>query len=829
MLDSLLADIRFALRWLRRSPGFAVVAVTSLAVGIGFNTALFAIVDTLLFRPLPIAHPERLADVYTSTMGSAEDRFSTTSYPDYLDLAWQNAVFEDLIGYSPMVGALSLDHGSRLMLGEIVTSNYFRVLGVRPVLGRAFAPEDDAPDAPRVAMVSYRYWTQELGGAAAVVGGTLRLHGVLYTIVGITPRGFKGMTSILSPDVWVPISGALDVVPVGIHDSLPSPTGTTRLDRRGERWLFLKGRLKAGATAGQARANLDLLMAGIEAANPVTNKNRRTLVRAAGEVYVHPVVDPVMVPIAAGLMVVVGLVLLIACANVASMLLARASARQKEISIRLAIGASRGRLVQQLITESVVLSTVGAVAGGILAWWITRIVSSLNLPILFPVALTVGLDVRALVFTVGATLLAGLLAGLAPALKASSPNLVADLRGEAVVSRAAGWRWTLRDMLVAGQMAITAMLLVVSALLTRSLVAAQTADVGFQAHRLALVSLDTGMIRYSVEQNRRFYDQALERIRAIPGVESVALATYVPFSLNTNSWTIWIPGWQRTDERGVEVNVTRVSPEYFQTMGVAILQGRGFTGDDRPETPRVAIVNETMARRYWPGGSAIGKTFQNRGASGLVYEIVGVSADHKVMTVAEGPTPFIHVARSQQPNSYNVIIARTGGDAAALVREMRRELLAIEPGLVFVESQTMDAEVGKRLFPLRASAWVVSVVGLVAMALAAIGLYGVIAYSVARRTREIGIRVALGARPGSVIALVIRQGLVVAVVGLAVGCALAGIAAHQIASVLYGIGAADPVSWVGAAAVLLGVAAFANMIPARRAARITPSAALRVD
>ena len=805
------------------------MAVGSLAIGIGFNTALFAVVDALLFRPLPVLEPERLANVYTSAPGSARDRFGTTSYPDYLDLVRENAVFTDIVGYSPMLGVLNLGDRSRLTIGEIVTGNYFRALGVTATIGRTLLPADDSLDAPRVAMISFRYWSQELGGAPTAVGSTLKLHGTPYTIVGVAPRGFNGMTSILSPDLWVSIAGAFDVEPVGIHDAIPSPNGTTRLDRRGDRWLFVKGRLKADATVDQARANLDVLMARLEMANPVTNKNRRSAVKAASDVHFHPAADPLILPIAGGLMIVVGLVLLIACANVASMLLVRASARQKEIGIRLAVGASRGRLVQQLITESVVLSAIGAVAGVVLAWWLTRIVSSLSLPIQFPIALDLRIDGRALLFTIGVTFCAGLLSGLAPALRASSPSVTADLRGEVIRPRLAGWRWTLRDALVAGQMAITAVLLVVAALLTRSLLAAQRADVGFHVHRLALVSLDTSMLRYSSQRSRQFYDRALERIHAIPGVESAALATYVPFSLNPNMWTIWIPERQRVDEPGVDLNVTRVSPEYFKTMGVAILQGRGFSDDDRPTTPRVAIVNETMAHRYWPGENAVGKTFHARGADGPVFQIVGVAADHKVATVAESPTPFIHVPRGQQPNTYNVVVARTGGDASALLRDMRRELLALESNLVFVENQTMDAEVGARLFPARISAWLVSIVGVVAMALAAIGLYGVIAYSVARRTREIGIRMALGARPASVLGLIMRQGFVVAAVGLVAGCVLAAVAARQISGALYGIGAADPVAWGVATAVLLGVSALANLLPARRAALVEPSQALRVE
>jgi macrolide transport system ATP-binding/permease protein len=838
LLESLVSDVRFAFRWLRKSPGFTAVAVASLAIGIGFNTALFAVVDALLFRPLPVVHPEQLVDAYTTApSNTARERLDTSSYPDYLDLKAHNEVFDDLIGYSPMFAALKLGDRSRLTLGEIVTGNYFRALGVGASMGRTILPEDDLPGV-RVAMISYGYWTRELGGRSEIIGSTLKLRGHPYTIVGIAPRGFNGMTSILSPDLWVPVQGAMDVEPVGMHDVVPSPTGTTRLDRRGDRWLFMKGRIKFGVTLERARANLQLIMARLEETNPATNRGRHIAVRGARDVRFQPAADPVLavqgetgpplVPIAAGFMGVVGLVLLIACANVASMLLARASGRQREIGVRLAIGATRGRLVQQLVTESLVLSMLGAVTGVLVAWWITSALRSVSLPVPIPLAFDLRIDTRVLVFTFLATLAAGVLAGLAPALKASSPRLTAELKGEQIVSRAGGG-WTLRDALVAGQMAVTVLLLILAALLTRSLLAAQKANVGLPVERLALVSLDTGMAGYSRDQSKQFYEQALARVGQIPGVESVALATRPPFSLNSNRWNIWIPGRHALDNPGDVVEVTRVSHEYFQTLGVAVREGRVFTADDRPDSPRVAVVNETMARNYWPGESAIDKTFRARGSDGPLFTIVGVVADHKVTAVGEGPTPFIHFARDQQPNSYSAVVARTHGDASALLRDMRRELLGIEPNLVFVESQTMHGEVAATLFPARASALLVSTIGMMAMVLASIGLYGVIAYSVARRTREIGIRIALGARPSSVLGLVMRQGLAVVGVGLVIGCLFAAFAAWLMAGLLYGVSAGDPISWVGAAGVLLGVSALANILPARRAARVDPSITLRVE
>ena len=832
MLESFLADIRFAVRWLRKSPGFTLVAVASLAIGIGFNTALFAIVDAVLFKPLPVTAPSRLVDAFTSdSTGTVE--YSTSSYPDYLDLMAQNDVFEGLVGYSPMFAALNLDGRSRLAMGEIVTGNYFQVFGVAAALGRTILPSDDAPGAPRVVMVSRRYWARELGSAPDALGRSLRIRGASYTIVGVAPSAFSGMVPILAPEMWIPVSASLDVEPVGMHDALPSPTGTTRLDRRADRWLFMRGRLKPGATIEQARANLTVLASRLAADNPATNRERRIAVKPTSDVHFHPSLDPVVVPIAAALMVVVGLVLLIACANVASMLLARASSRHKEIGIRLAIGASRGRLMRQLVTEAVVLSLLGAAAGTLLAWWITSAVASLSLPLPIPLAFDLRIDGRVLGFTLGATFLAALLAGLAPALQATKPSLVSDLRGEVNPSQAAGHRWTLRDVLVAGQMAITVLLLVVAALLTRSFIAAQRTNAGFAVNRLAIVSTDTSTLRYTPEQSQRFYDQAIEKVSAIPGVESAALATRVPMQLNAGNWEIWIPDRHKPGDHGDTVEVTTVSTEYFKTMGIGIVEGRAFTDADRLDTPRVAIVNETLARRFWPGQSVIGKVFHTRGGVGPAFQIVGVSADHKVLTLSELPTPFLQIPRNQRPNSYAAIVARTRGDANALLRDMRRELLALDPNLVFVENQTMEMQVDATLFPMRASAWLVSVVGLVAMLLAAIGLYGVIAYSVARRTKEIGIRVALGARPGAVVGLVMRQGLLVAVAGLIAGCALTAvvslIAARTIAGVLYRVSVGDPFSWVGAALVLLCVSALANLIPAWRASRVDPSAALRIE
>jgi putative ABC transport system permease protein len=829
LFESVLSDIRYALRWLRRSPAFTLVAVVSLAIGIGFNTAVFTIVDALLFKPLPVAHPEQLVDVYTGAVSSRGGQYSTTSYPDYLDVKSRNDVFADLTAYTPMFGALSTEGGARLAMGEAVSGNYFDMLGVPAFMGRMLRPGDDAAGAERVAVVSYRYWKRELQSSPDLSGRTLRIRNLPYAVVGVAPESFNGMVPILSPELWIPLSASLDVEPVGMHDVVPSPTGANRLERRGDRWLFMRGRLKDGATFDQVRANMQVVGARLAGEYPATNKDREVSARRTNDVHFHPAAESQILPLAAGLMIVVGLVLLIACLNVASMLLARASARQREMGVRLAIGAGRGRLIRQLMTETLVLVFLGAIAGTLLASWITTFVATITLPSPIPLTFNVRLDVRVLAFTIVVALGAALVAGVLPAALTTKPNLVAELRGEHKTVRVGWLRYMVGDAVVGMQLGITVILLIVAALLTRSVLAAQRTNLGIPVDRIALVSIDASQLRYPRPRVEQFFDEAQARIRTLPGVEAVGLTTRPPFTLNTNRWTIWIPAVHQPGQSGTIVDVASVSPDYFQAVNVPIVAGRTFTNADRPETPRVAIVNETMAHRFWPNQNAVGQTFRSRNAEGPLFEVVGVAADHKVATVGESATPFFHVARSQQWNAYSVVIARTRGDADALLRDMRREIHAVEPTLAFIENQTMAKEVGMTMFPIRAGAWVAGTVGLVAMLLAAVGLYGVIAYSVARRTREIGIRMALGASQSTVVGSVMRHGLAIALFGLIVGSLAAVLATRQIKDALYGVGAGDPVSWASAAVVLLGVSALANLIPAWRASRVHPSEALRTE
>ena len=818
----MLADVRYALKWLLRSPGFAAVAVLSLGVGIGFNSALFSIVDALLFRPLPVERPDRLVDVYTK--GGDGDTYATNSYPDFLDFRAKNTVFTDMLGYSPSIAAVKAGDRSRMALGEVVTGNYFQVLGVTAAIGRTLLPDDDRTGAARATVISYRLWRRDFAGDPSVLGRTLLIHGQPYTIVGVAPERFTGMVPMLQPELWTAVAWVEDIEPAGIQDAVPSPTGTTRLDRRGQRWLFAKGRLRDGETGARAQANLTLLMNQLAAEYPKTNDKRPVM--TATNVRVHPQADRALRIVAGGLMVAIALVLVIACANVTNMLLARASGRRREIGIRLAIGASRARLVRQLLTESLVLAALGAATGVALAAIALRLIGALPLPIPIPVALALGIDARVLAFTIAIATAAGLFAGLAPATRSTRSDLVADLKGDALVAKA-GRRWTIRDGLVVLQTAVTLVLLVAAGLLTRSILHAQRVDLGFHADGVAALGTELGLIGYDERKATQLITRAGERIAAQPGVQSVSRVVRQPLAINYSRNTIFFPERQTPDDRGTSIDATWVDAAYFQTLGVPLLRGRNFTAADTPAGAKVAIVNEAFVRRYWPGSDGLGRRFRAQGSGDTAHEVVGVVGDYKVNTVGESQTPYIHYALAQRDFTGNVLLGRTSGDAAALLAAMRREVLALEPNAVFLDSQTMTAQVDAALLPARVAAQTIVVVGIVATLLAAVGLYGVVAYTVGRRTREIGIRMALGAAPGGVLGMVMRQGLVLAGAGAAAGLVLAWVAARALASGLYGVSAFDPAAWVAAVGVLLASASLANYIPARRAARVDPSIALR--
>ena len=825
MISASIADGRYAARWLRRNPSFTLIAAASLAVGIGFNSTLFTVLDAFVFRPLPVQRPNQLVDVYTSGRNGAA--WSTTSYGDYVDLKSRNAVFSDTLACSLALEAVTLANRPRFAMGEIVSGNYFQVLGLAPHLGRLLQAADDRPGAPKVVVLSYDTWTREYGRDPWVVGRVLRIHEQPYTIIGVAPRSFTGVFTIVAAETWIALHQADDVQPAGIIDTVALNEGTTALDRRGFRWLFVKGRLRDGATVEAAGADLAVIMRQLATAYPATNRERRVSVISTNEVHVHPAAKSALLRISIGLTLVVALVLLTACANVASMLLARAASRRHEIGIRLALGASRMRLLRQLLTETALLSILGGVGGLAIAWLLTRAVLAIPLPIPIPLWLPLRIDIRAFVATALIASAAGVAAGLMPALQATRVNVIDDLK------RVAGaptnrTRWTLRDVLVAGQFAATVVLLVAAGLLARSLFSVQRLDVGFHVAGVAVVSTDLEMLGYDEQRSRSFYDRALIRIRALPGVQAAAVTGRSPLSIDFSRTQFYFPNGP-ADQKGVDIDRTTVTPEYFATLDIPILQGRNFGPNDTERSPGVVIVNEAFARKFWPNESAVGKRVKTRSILGKEYEIVGVSADYKTNAVDEHATPYAHFSYRQAGETSGTILARHSGNAKELLDAIDHVLRQMDPNIALFTNQTMQSHVDAKLLPQRLGAITVAGVGLIGMALAAIGLYGVVAYSVARRTREISIRMALGAESRTVLLLVMRKGLTTAAVGGVTGAVVALGVAKALSNALYGVSALDTAAWGGTCALLVLVSVLANLAPAIRAARLDPATVMQVD
>ena len=831
-LEDLVRDLGYALRGVRRNPGFALAAVVSLAIPIGFNTTVFTIVDSLLFGPLPVARPAQLVDVYTSDPGV--ERYSTTSYPDYLDLRAENDVFTDMAAHSSTVAAVRVDEDVNLVMGETVTGSYFRLLGIRPVLGRLLAPEDDRPGAARVAVISTRLWERAFGREPGVVGRSLRIRTQPYVVVGVAPPGFAGMVPVLDADVWTPMTWVADVSTVGIRSFVDSP-GATPLEQRGERWLFVKGRLRDGVTPARAAASLDVIMANLAAAWPDSNEDRQVSLTLTDDVRLPPQLAGPVGVLTAGLTLVVGVVLLVACANVMGMLLARAAARRREIGVRLAVGAGRGRLVRQLLTESLVLSSLGAGAGLALAWSLLRLLAAAPSPGggMIPITFEFVPGARAFLFTAALATGVGVLAGLVPALRATRPNLVRELNGAVAVARAGGRRWVLRDALVAVQLAVTVPLLVLAGLLARDAVGAVGVSPGFDPDRVAAVGIRLDVVGYQRDRVDRILRDALERARSMPGVESASLASRVPLDIVSSAENVLVPGVQGPADGGAPVDTANVSADYFDTLGVPLLQGRSFTAADTPESPRVAIVSQAMALRFWPPGTAVGRRFRLSGRDGREHEVIGVSADYEVNSPGEDPAAYLHLAASQRPTIRPVLLARTEGDAAALAADIRGELRRMEPDVFFsLQGDTLRETAAVRLRPTRVAASAVIASGVVALVLGAIGLYGVVAYLVTRRSREFAIRAALGARSGALLRLVLATGGWVVAFGVGSGAVVAFVATRVVARMIPGGGVpppADPVVWAGALLVIVGVAAAAHVGPARRVLRLDLTRALHVD
>jgi predicted permease len=819
-MERLWKDIRFALRTFARSPAFTAAAVLSLALGIGVNTAIFTLINTLFLNPLPVERASELVAVYTvdAKNSSPFGNLLQVSYPNYKDFRDVNTVFTDLAAYSfPLPVSARIGPAPEQLFCEMVTGNYFQTLGVRPVQGRFFGPEDDqAPGASPVLVLSHSVWLRRFGGAADVAGRTLSVNGAPFTIVGIAPPGFHGVNSLFGPDGWVPTMMSGQVLPAQSRDWM---------NERRALVFSLAGRLKPGVTIDQARANLAAVAKSLEQTYPLPNEGRSTSLRPLTEATIFPGVRDALLAGTTVLMTIVSLVLLIACSNVANLLLARATNRRQEIAVRLALGASRVRLVRQLVTESVLLGLMGGALGLVVALWTRNLIWSTRPPFFAQNFVDPQLDARVLVFALAVSIATGLLFGLVPAIASSRADVVTAIKDQ---SRAAGRprrRFGLGNLLIVGQVALSLVALITAALFLHSSRNAAQIDPGFDIDHVGVMLVSPGQAGYGPDRAQQFFQAVSARVGAMPGVRSVSWSVNLPL-FGGFSRTVFIEGHEADKQMaGMLTLANAVDVGYFETTSVAIIEGRTFRETDRAGSVPVAVINDTMARKYWPRETPIGKRF--RFYTERDYrEVVGVAKTVKYVTLGEAPQPAAYFPLRQSQIDAMVLYVRAAGDPAPLLGLVEREIQQIDANVPIQSPQRVRDVIDQSLWAVNLGAGLLAVFGVLALTLACVGLYGVMAYSVGQRTQEIGLRMALGAGPGQVLRLVLQQGLALVAAGVALGLAGAWAVSRLIQSLLFG-SARDPLSFIAASVALVAVAAVATFLPALRASRIDPLVALR--
>ena len=805
-MDHLLQDSRLAFRRLRQSPGFAAAAIATLALGIGANTTTFSAINKLILRPLPVERPGQLVFLNTATG-------SNQSYPGYKDFRDRNRSLSGLVAYRPAPVAMSQNGNNAHVWGYEVSGNYFQVLGVQAILGRTLTPaDDDKPGAHPVIVLNYDCWQRRFAADPEIAGKSIKINGLGYTILGVMPRGFFGTELILAPEFWVPITMEAQIEP-----------GNNWLDQRGDWNIWALGRLKPGVTSAQAEAELNLVAAGMIREHPELEGMR---IRLSPPGLMGTTLRGSVIGFAAVLMGVAGLVLLIACTNLASLLLARASDRRKEIAVRLALGASRWRLVRQLLVESLVLSVGGAAAGLLVAVWIVDAIGNWHPPIDVPIDTRFLIDYRVLIFTAAAGLLTTLLFGLAPAVQAARTDLLAALKNSSISRRMR--RWQLRELIVTAQIALSVVLLVGTVLVVRSLQRALTINVGFNPRNAVAVAFDLGLAGYDESRAGEFQRRVVEKVSALPGIQSAGLANSLPLSLDQS--TTGIRRQDRPEPKPSELphaNYYMVDPGYFHTMQTRLVAGRDFDQRDRKNSPAVAVVNQSLARRVFPNENALGKRLV--GWNRKPVEIIGIVEDGKYVSLNDSATPAIFWPIRQRYNATTTLVARSPLPADQVVRMIEQVVHDMDPGLPFFQAGSLDDHLRLPLFPARVAASLLGAFGGLAIVLAATGVYGVMAYAVSRRRREIGIRIAIGASRRQVMGLVLRRTAMMLATGACLG-ALAALAIGDLFSpILYGVTSKDPAAFALAALLMAAVALSAAWIPARSATSIEPASALREE
>jgi predicted permease len=833
-METLINDLRYAMRMVTRSKGLTIVAVLSLAVGIGANTAIFSIVNCVLFRPRPVAAPDQLVELYT---GHKEHPYEATSYPSYLDFRERNEVFSGLAAYSIMQLKLSGNDQVEKVWAETVSGNYFQVLGVQPVLGRAILDDDDrTPGTSPVVVVSHSFWQSRFNSDPQVIGKTITLNNQTLTIIGVAPRQYTGMLRGLAIDVWVPTM------------MRPSLEGENleRLTSRGNRNFFLVGRRKPNTTIEQARARFDRLTLEMREAHPEEWRPKReesgtirehfVTILPESETRIPPDAYTSAYALIGLLMVVVDLILLIAGINLASLLLARAVARRREIAVRLALGASRFRIIRQLVTESVLLAMMAGIAGVVLTLWLLHLLVKFipPLPEGVHVALDLSIDWKVLCFAVAFSTVTGVLFGLAPALQTSKLDLITVLKNESGVFTGRYLKSRLRSALVVSQIAASFLLLIGAGLVLRSLENVRPTRLGFESTNVLVAPLELDERQYDRIKSQEFYRQVAERVEALPGVEGVSLVDAVPGGfLGETRRGVVIEG----SAEHVQVSASIVGPHFFTSMKVPFVAGRDFDDRDREGAPCVAIVNEAFTRRYFSqDAQTLGKhltKFEYRRPDQRC-EIVGVIQDNKLQALQREPVPVFAFA-AQQFYSTQMTMLVKAPNPKSLTLAVRKTIQSVEPKMPVSDIQTIEESFSVSTYPYRILGAVIGGCGGLALLLASMGIYGVVTYAVAQRTREVGIRMALGAHKKDILKLVVGQGMIPVAYGLAAGLVLAVVLMRVLTSsivefdLLLGISTTDAVTFLSVTALLLAVALFACYIPARRATKLDPLESLRYE
>lgn len=821
---NLFQDIRFALRTVRKSPGFAIVAVITLGLGIGANTAIFTVINKVFLNPLPVEKADRLVNIYTTDSGVAVRNFTflPVSLPNGRDIAREVDAFSGVtITTFGLAGvSMTIDGQPGQFFADVVTGNYFDVLGVHAAMGRTFRPEEDREGAPPVAVLSYGLWERKFGADPKVIGQNVLLNGQGYSIIGIAPRGFQGATTLGGPDLWVTM---------GMHDLLFSGLQKRMFNERRFLGFSVMARLKDGVNPEQARQQLQVLAASLEKAFPAANKGRSFLVVSLLESSINPNLRSFLTTGGAVLMTVVGLVLLIACANIANLLLARAAGRKREISVRLALGASRSRIIAQLLTEATILALAGGAFGFGLAVLGRNLLWSFRPPFLVANSFDLSLDSRVLIFNFCIALATGMIFGLVPALQSSRPNLVSELKertgGDAFTNR----MFSVRNVFIMAQVGLSLVALIGAGLFLLSLRNAQQTDPGFDTHNLGMLSFDLGSLNYEPARVKEFQRRALEVTKATPGVQAATLSNAVPLLFGGFGRSVFPEGTDPNANRnGMFGQVASVSHEYLEVMRIPILRGQNFDSSMREDSFKVAILNETAAKRFFPNQDPIGKRFKFFGDDSWI-QVIGIARDSKYNTIGEDPLPYMYLSLLQYPSAAATMLFRTGPETRSVLASLRPQIQALDANLPLTNVWPITQVFDQALWAPRFSAILLAIFAFIAMALCAVGIYGVVSYSVGQRVREIGVRLALGARPADVLLMVLRQSATTMGIGLGVGLLAAIILARFIVSLLFGVSANEPLAYLLVAVGLACIGLLASFIPARRAAKVDPVIALRYE